>query len=260
MRCCVALATLGLALSGCGRPGTAPARPAGESVAERGYVSPPAVSTAEAGPGGSVMLAGAAAPTARVRLANPAGEALYAQADSRGTWRLTLPGASGARLLGLSMTLAGRSIQAEGYLAVAPGPLAAQLRAGSGAVALSRPEPGFAILAADYDSKGGAVLSGRAAPGAALTLSVDGTPRGMARADAGGRFMLPLNEPLTSGDHRLELSAGAQRAEVPLTVSPAPRPNPPPFAAAPVAGGWRFDWLTPGGGVQTTILYGGAGR
>jgi hypothetical protein len=260
MRACVAIATLALALNACGRPGTNAARPSGQSLAERGYVAPPSATAALPGPDGAVRLAGTAAPMATVRLASPDGTALYAQADSHGNWRIALPGAAQARLLGVSMPLPGRTVQAEGYLAVTPGGLTAQLRAGSGAVALSRAGRGLAISAADFDGKGGAVLSGRAPPRAAVRVGVDGAPRGVAGADAAGRFMVALGEPLKPGEHRLAVSVGTERAEVPLSVSPAPRPAPPPFNAAPVAGGWRIDWLTPGGGVQTTVLYGGASR
>jgi hypothetical protein len=260
MRACIAIAAVAC-LAGCGQRGAETARPAGEpQQAERGYVAPPAVTAAAPGPGGAVVLTGAAAPLARVRLTDPAGEALYSQADRRGVWRLVLPGAARARLFGVSMPLNGRSVQAEGYLALAPEGLAAQLRAGSGAVALGRRETSVAILAADFDGKGGAVLSGVAPAGAAVNVGVDGTGRGAARADAAGRFMLALGEPLKSGRHSLAANAGAERAEVSLAVSPAPMPSPPPFAAAPVAGGWRIDWLTPGGGVQSTVLFGGGGR
>ena len=49
----------------------------------------------------------------------------------------------------------------------------------------------------------------------------------------------------TDTDHRVQASA---------TLSPALPLAHGPFRAARSATGWRIDWLTPGGGVQTTLL------
>ena len=250
------LAAIGL-VAACGPPGAGATsgRATAPSLAERGYVMPPAVTAARREAGGGVLFSGTAAPGAKVRLASPAGAAVFAVADRSGIWRIALPGDAEVRLFGLSMPLAGRVVQAEGYLATVPGGLTAELRAGSGAVVLSRSRPAVAILAADFDDKGGAVISGLAPAGASVTLTIDGTARGGVVADVGGRFMVPLNEPLKPGDHELEASVGTARAQRTLGVSVAARPSGGPFRAGPAAGGWRIDWLTPGGGVQSTVLY-----
>jgi hypothetical protein len=191
-----------------------------------------------------------------VRLASPTGQAMFARSDAAGAWRLMLPPAGQVRVFGLSEPGQGRPVQAEGYVAVTPGGLAAQLRAGSGAVALGAQPAGPAILAADYDGKGGTVVSGVAPPASALTLAVDGAAREPARVDARGRFVSALNEPLRAGSHVLSIRSGAgARGEAPLTVSPAEPLAGGPFRATPAAGGWRVDWLTPGGGVQSTVLF-----
>ncbi len=262
MRRLAAMAGAGLALTltACGpQGGGAPAgHPAAPSLAERGYVSPPAVISAQRLPGGQVLLSGTASPTAKVRLASPAGAAVFALADRAGAWSLALPGSGDVRLFGLSMPGAGRAVQAEGYLVVAPSGLTAELRPGSGAVVLTRVGPGVAIQAADFDSKGGAVLSGVAPAKTMVTVSVDGAARGRVNAGAAGRFTLSLNEPLKPGNHVLAAAATGAEMQESLTVSAADRPAGAPFRAQAVDGGWRIDWLTPGGGVQTTVLYGGA--
>ena len=199
---------------------------------------------------------GTATPMVTVRLASPTGQALFARSDRAGAWRLLLPPAKEVRLFGLSEPGQGRPVQAEGYVAVTPSGLAAQLRAGSGAVALGPEPPGPAILAADYDRKGGTVISGVARPASAVTIQVDGAVREPARVDARGRFMLALNEPLQPGSHVLAATAGAgAHGEASLTISPAEKLAGGPFRATPAAGGWRVDWLTPGGGVQSTVLF-----
>jgi len=233
------------------------ARQPNAATPERAYSAPPTVTTASRLAGGRIQLEGRARPGAQVRLATPAGAAILARADGRGAWRLRLPPDVGLRLFGLSMSEGARIVQAEGYLAVTPRGAAAQLRAGAGAVVLS---PGGAaphILAVDFDRQGGAVVSGDGAPGTPVILKADGSPRGQLRVDAGGRFSLALNEPLTPGDHRLEAvgpGPGAASAAVTVPVSAAAPLTQGPFRAARAPFGWRIDWMTPGGGVQTSLI------
>lgn len=194
-----------------------------------------------------------------MRLASPTGEAVFANAGSSGAWRVVIPAAADVRLFGLSATTPGRTVQAEGYLAVAPSGEAAQLRSGSGARAIITRGAGVALLAADFDRKGGTVVSGEAPPGASVSITVDDQKRGLAKAGADGRFLLALNEPLKQGAHSVLAEAGGDRAQKALVVSAPPHPSGGPFQARTVEGGWQINWLTPGGGVQSTVLYQASG-
>jgi hypothetical protein len=226
-------------------------------LAERGYAAPPTITGARRLTAGRLALAGSAAPAAKVRLASPTGEAMFATSDSAGDWRFVLPAAKGVRLFGLSAQIQGRPVQAEGYVAVTPSGEAAQLRAGSGAVPIEARISGPRILAADFDRKGGAVISGQGPAAGQLTMQVDSAAPAAVRADADGRFMVALNEPLATGSHVLAVTGAGKRSETAMTVSPAEPPNPGPFRATPIPGGWRIDWRTPGGGVQSTVLFEG---
>ncbi|MGI8841854.1 MAG: hypothetical protein ACR2F8_13905 [Caulobacteraceae bacterium] len=244
-------------LAGCGpggRTGGAQASAADPAAAERAYRPPPAIEAAMPLAGGRTLLIGRADPGARVRLATPAGRAVTALADKGGHWRILLAPSSAVRLFGLSMIEGGRAMQAEGYLAVTPRGSAAQLRAGAAARVLAA-GPGLRILAADFDRKGGTAVSGTAAPGADLSVRVDGAEKGRTRADGQGRFALALDEPLSLGDHQLEFAGAGSRAVARIAISP-PAPGAGPFSAALTPSGWRIDWLTPGGGTQTTLLIG----
>ncbi|MBA3812355.1 MAG: hypothetical protein H0X27_12065 [Caulobacteraceae bacterium] len=179
---------------------------------------------------------------------------MTAQADGAGAWRAVLPASPVVRLFGLSMIEAGRPLQAQGYVAVTPEGSAAQLRAGAGAVVMGAPTREPRILAVDFDRKGGTVVSGAGPPMAAPKLRIDGRERGDVRTDAAGRFSLALNEPLAPGSHELEVGQGAPRDPVRAIVSPAESLTLAPFVAARTETGWRIDWMTPGGGVQTTLL------
>lgn len=243
-----------LALASCAPPPTGTERPR-ESAAERGYAPPPAITASARGPEGRVLLAGVAAPASRVRLGSPDGREIFAVADAAGAWRAALPANDGVSLYGLSAPQGGRTVQAEGYVAAAPGGEAARLRAGSGAMVFGRARPGAGLLAADFDRKGAAVLSGWGPAGRAVSLSVDGQARARIEPGPDGRFMLTLDKPLPAGGHVVEVAAGEAPWRGSLDISPAAPLIGGPFRAAPVAGGWRVDWLTPGGGVQSTVIF-----
>jgi len=220
------------------------------------YLSPPSLTTSAITPAGRLALTGAASPGLKVRVATPAGQAVWAAADEQGVWKTELPTATEPRLFGLSMADAAgkRTVQAEGYLAILPDGRAAQLRAGAGAVVLGASGGGLKILAVDYDRQGGAVIAGLAAPGATVTVRVDSVQRGQSAADAEGRFDVALSQPLARGDHQIEASDGEHQASTVAPVSPAPNLTTGPYRAERAALGWRIDWLTPGGGVQSTII------
>lgn len=238
-------------------PGPTPnpaARPA-----EAAYRAPPVITAATLLTGGRVWLAGLAGPGDRVRLAPPAGSATYAVAGADGAWSLVLAAPPAPRLFGLAMIENGRIIQSEGYVAVTPRGVAAQLRAGAGARVLGDQPAEPAILAVDFDSKGGTVVSGRASPGAVVDLWVDGARRGRAVTGPRGSFSVPLDEPLSFADHRLEIHQGAHRADAAPTLTPAEPLSGGPYRATLTPSAWRIDWITPGGGLQTTLLLTGRG-
>jgi hypothetical protein len=201
-----------------------------------------------------VRLEGVADPGARIRLATPAGQALFARADQAGRWRASLPPSASLRLFGLSMIDERQIVQSEGYLALTPSGTAVRLRSGAGAVVLGPPCV-LCLTALDYDRKGGAVISGHAQPGEIVDLAVDGALRGRVAADSAGRYFLDLDEPLGPGAHRLQAVGRTSRSVVETQLEPPPPLTDGPFAADRRAAGWRIEWITPGGGVQTTLLF-----
>jgi hypothetical protein len=99
------------------------------------------------------------------------------------------------------------------------------------------------------------VVSGRAPAGAALSIHIDGRKFGEGRAGQDGRYALSLTQqPLTPGAHQIDVFGDATENPVMVDASPAPALSDGPFRAASVAAGLRIDWMTPGGGAQSTIL------
>jgi hypothetical protein len=191
-------------------------------------------------------------------LATPFGESIFSKTDAAGAWRISLPPSSRLRLFSLSMVEEAGNVQAEGYLAVAPG-VAAQLRAGDGALLLTPPRSTLAVTALDFDRKGAAVVSGHAPSGATVSLAIDAKPAGEGAADATGAFNFDLGEPLSPGLHEIRVSTGALSSVIQADATPGDPPASGPFTAGPMGTGWRIVWMPPGGGLQTTLLFGLAG-
>ena len=209
--------------------------------------------------GGGLLLSGYATPGAKVRLATPAGEAMYATAGPQGRWTLALGPSTQARIYGLSAIAATRPAQAEGYVLVTPSGQAALLRAGAGALRVDG-RPGAGLRAIDFDRGGGLQLSAAVPPGAVVILRLDG--RQIAQGSAPtptGRYAVSLpgpNEPapIRPGRHLIQAQGDGFADSVMVVVSP-----PAPLAQGPLSSqltpaGLRVDWMTPGGGVQSTIL------
>jgi hypothetical protein len=250
----IAAAMAALGLAACSAKPPAASRASEAASPEASYVVPPRVDTVSVSPAG-VSLSGEAAAGAGVRLASPTGEALPATADLRGRWTILLPPAREPRIFGLSATAQGRQTQAEGYVLVTPAGQAALLRAGTGALRIDRPtRPGLQAL--DFDRGGGVEVSATVAPGATVIVRLDGRQAAEGRADAGGHYEASLasSTPIRSGTHQLQVFGDGFSDQVVVRLTPAA-----PLAAGPLRSqftpaGLRVDWMTPGGGVQSTLL------
>jgi hypothetical protein len=240
-------------LAGCGGGQTESEAPAqGAAPADAGYVAAPAVLAAHVTARG-MRLEGAAEPGAKIRLATPEGAELFTKADAQGRWRLDAPPATQARLFSLSMTAGGRRLQSQGYVLLTDGGTAAVLRSGSGAIVLAPTEPPR-LLAVDFDRQGAAVVSGAAGAQGAVSVRIDGRPGPVGRADSAGRFSLALPQPLTAGRHEIQILGDSFASSATIEASPAAPLAQPPFRATRSDLGLRADWMTPGGGLQSTWI------
>jgi hypothetical protein len=222
--------------------------PAGDA----GYVTAPAVTRATL-EGREAAIEGRAEPEARVRLATPGGEALFAEADGQGRWRLNAPLGAEPSIYGLSMIQGGRRIQAQSYVVVTPRAEVVLLRSGSGAVRLD-PGERSRITTVDYDADGGMVVSGVAPPNLSLTVRIDGRDAAEGRVDAAGRFSVPLATPIARGQHRVLISGDSVESSAIIAISPPQATGGAPFRSRSTGAGLQVDWMTPGGGVQTTLI------
>jgi hypothetical protein len=244
----------GLGLSGCGaRPPAAGAE--GDAAAQEvSNLAPPRVDSVRLQNGG-VVLAGAAPAGGLIRLATPAGEATGATADAHGRWTIYLPASVEPRIFGLSVSEHGRQVQAEGYVLVTPQGQAALLRAGTGALRID-PSMTPALRAIDFDRGGGMEVSAQVAPGATVIVHLDGRQAAEGRADAAGRYVASLGSQtaIRPGAHQVQVSGDGFSDRVTAQVSPAAPLAQGPARSQLTPAGLRVDWMTPGGGVQSTLL------
>lgn len=241
-------------LAGCGRSGAFPSTSAGEAP-DPGYHSAPQLTAATRAGDGEVTLSGRSLPSARLRMVSPEGARIETTVDGSGAWRAAMGPVSEPALYRLAVESNGQRLEAEGFVAVLPGaPTVAVLRAGSGADALDDGKPGLRILAVDYDSGGAAVVSGRAPASSPIRILVDGTLAVESAAGPDGRFSVILPKPLAPGARRLQAVTPTAVAAAQITVTPPQTPQDGPYRAVADGGGWRVDWVTPGGGPQTTLL------
>lgn len=238
-------------LASCSPGGVRPRDAASDRQDEASYLAPPRLERAVVA-GQDFALEGAAASGAQVRLVSPRGESRVTRASARGDWRLTAPITPDGAIFGLSQQVGGRTLQAEGYVFLSPTYGAWILRAGAAARPVAEtPQAGLVV---DSDRAGGTMVSGRAQPGGLVGVQLDGRRVGEGRADASGRFEIRLKGPAPAGDSRLRVFGDGVSEERLLAMSPPQAPGNGPLAVTPRGGSVRIDWLTPGGGVQSTQI------
>lgn len=208
-----------------------------------------------------MRLVGSGPPGSNVILRAPDGAGTNAMAGPNGDWAIDLPAADAPRLYAIQADLPGRSLKGEGALAVLPAPAipAIVLRAGFAALPSGvGPSGRLEVVAFDYDG-GGAAVGGFATPGAPIRLLIDGGMVGATKAGLDGRFAMVAVDPrrgVPPGSHVIRVETGNGQV-VERTVEVA-QPELPPdrvYAVARGRNGWMLTWRTPGGGLQTSLVF-----
>jgi hypothetical protein len=254
---------LTLSLGACTRSGPFPARQAqagGADAPDPAYRAAPQVSAVTKAADGAVMLSGRALPSSQVRMVSLKGlDAGPIRADGSGAWTAQLGPVSEPALYSLIEEAGGQKVEAEGLVAVLPGaPTVALLRAGFGAqVVQDAGQVPLKILAVDYDVAGATVVSGRTRASSPVRVVVDDQPPVDGAAGPDGRFSVTLPKPLPIGRHQLQALTPQAQAQAQVAITPPAPPRNAPYQAQAQSFGWRVDWITPGGGAQTTLLLAG---
>jgi hypothetical protein len=244
------IAVLGAALllaAGCGDRRPLAPRDGSHSQAENGYLSPPQL--IQAAPSmGQIVLRGRAAHHAKLTL----GQVRETVADAKGAFAFAVPLTPAAQIFSLSMNAGDRRVQAEGYVLVTAKGQVAVLKSGAAAERLDMAQR-YGIGAFDFDSAGAAIVAGRAPAGSGLSIRLDGRQAVEARSDELGAYIVSLPT-LRPGPHRIEVVGDNFTQALDVAISPAEPLTDAPIRTAPAPGGLRVDWMTPGGGLQSTII------
>lgn len=238
---------------------------------------------------GQAVIAGRGEPGATVTVRNGRRVVGTAKVDDTGSWVLVpdRPFAPGGISLTLSETLAdGRDVAGQGnVLLVVPArpkmPLAlveqtppppVVLNPGGGAAprllaapALKPANPGglpLSLDVLDYGKSGAVRFSGRSAPGAVVTVTIDQRPLGTARAGADGSWSLSSRFPIAPGPHRLQLLARAADGREASEILSFKRAATPPQALAsgqvvvqPGNNLWEIATHRYGQGIRYTLIF-----
>lgn len=190
-----------------------------ESNEPRSALAPPSFDIVRVDPRGTAVVAGRAAPGARVALT--AGDLRIAEveADDSGEWVMIIddPLPAGSAELSLLMTTPeGQEIRSEQVVVVSvpesrdETPLVVLGRPGEASRVLQSPFDGvatgpLALETVDYDESGTVIFSGRATPGTRVRVLADGDPVGMVRADEEGRWSLEAGAAFEPGVYDLQI-------------------------------------------------------
>lgn len=267
----------------------APAVAAGEPAADRITRSPPPISPSfdvvKVGPAGAAVIAGRAEPGAKVIVLDR-GKALgEVTADRRGEWVLIPEQPLGPGDLALSLEAAnaegGAPVMSDETVALSIAAAAPAERAGETALAVLLPHdgkgaarvlqvpgsaqsgtPALSMDTVEYDEQGRVVLSGHAAPGAAVRIYLDNEPFATATADAAGMWSATSSRTVRPGRLELRLDQlaldGSVAGRVALPLAQAAAVELAPGHTYVVQRGnnlWQIARHTYGAGVRYTIIY-----
>lgn len=231
-----ALAATAVAPTGCSR---APAAPDAEASAQASrWAAPPRVESVEA-TGEGLVVRGAAPRQGRVVLIASSGDSYAASADGAGRFEIRIPPLPQDVLFQPGLQLGQDVAVGAERLLVARDGLAALLTLGGASRRLDRRMP---LEAVDGDGQG-LIVSGRASPGAAVALTLNGT-RIPVTADADGRWSAMLN----AGAGAAVLGVDGARYLYPGGDAPS-RPG---LAVTRAGDGRRVDWRPASGGGQSS--------
>jgi len=225
------------AMSGSTMPAPTPAEPKpAPNPPPAAASTTPTFDVARIGADGRAVIAGRAAPGAKVVLLDGGKEIAHGEADARGEWVLLAqdpPLSPGQHELRVIQHIEGRApvTSEQVVVAVVPAPqdpasgeskkeTLVMIAPPGGAATLVQPPTSAGVPKAadlqlstlDYDERGQATITGQAAPGTTVRAYVDDKLAAEGIAGADGRWRLAPAAPINSGKHKLRLDRLAKDA------------------------------------------------
>lgn len=209
-------------------PPPAPAALASAAPPPTAAVMAPSFDVARIDPDGRAVIAGRAAPGAKIVLLDGGKEIAHGETDARGEWVLLAqepPLAPGQHELRVVQHIEGRApvTSEQVVVAVVPMPAASPASSKEETLVMIAPPGGAATLVQpptaagvpksadlqmstlDYDEHGRVTVTGRAAAGASVRVYIDDKPLAAGTADSDGRWRLTPADPIEVGKHKIRL-------------------------------------------------------
>ena len=201
------------------------------------------------------VVTGQTIPNARVRFSYSGNRAVGVTSDSKGRFRAELPSGPNGGLFDLSTEDRGRSMHADGRLFIPAGApdKAVLMRPGSPSLALFNDLAAVAVI--DYDRAGALAIAGRVAPTTSIEVILNGEIRARTTSNDRGFYTATtqIEPPVKAAtDNTLSVIAGGKESvrnfsDSLITVDGD--------RITRFEDGWRVDWVLPGGGMQTTLVF-----
>jgi hypothetical protein len=182
-----------------------PAKPADQSSMGASLV--PTFDVARIGPDGRAVIAGRAAPGAKIVLLDGGKEIASSVADARGEWVILAqepPLTAGQHELRVVQHIEGRAPVTSEQVVVAPPKGAATLIQPPSSSGVPR-SGDLQLSTLDYDERGQVTVTGQARPGAPVRVYLDDKLVGEGAAGADGRWKVKPTAPVEPGKHVLRL-------------------------------------------------------
>jgi hypothetical protein len=210
-------------------PVVPPAAPATPPANSQSAVMAPSFDVARIGPDGRAVIAGRAAPGAKIVLLDGGKEIARAEADARGEWVVIVqdpPLGAGQHELRVVQHIEGRApaTSEQAVVAIVPeqttGPSGkpreetlVMIAPPGGAATLVQPSSpagvpksgDLALSTLDYDDRGHVTVTGQAAPGTVVRAYINDKMVAEGTAGADGRWRLTPADPIPHGKHKLRL-------------------------------------------------------
>jgi len=220
-----------------------------------GYWRAPEITGVDQAGSNMFVVSGQTIPNARVRFSYSGQRAVGVTSDSKGRFRAELPSGLNGGLFDLSTEDSGRTMHADGRLFIPAGVPAKAVLMRPGAPSLSLFNDLTAVAVIDYDQAGALAIAGRVAPTTAIEVVLNGEIRARTTSDDRGFY---------TATTQIDPPQDSETANT-LSVMAGGKENVRNFKDSRIDGegdritrfedGWRVDWVLPGGGMQTTLVF-----
>ena len=228
---------------------------AASALEAAGYWRAPQITGVDQAGSNIFVVTGQTIANARVRFSYSGRRAVGVTSDSKGKFRAELPSGPDGGLFDLSTEDSGRTMHADGRLFIPAGAPEKTVLMRPGAPSLALFNETTPVATIDYDRAGALAVAGRVAPATAIEVVLNGEIRARTNSDDRGFYnaTTQIDPPVERETaNSLSIIAGGKETVRNFNDSRIAGDN---DSIIRVGDSWRVDWVLPGGGMQTTLVF-----